>query len=153
MRYYVILSLALALCLPAAGQAPLTKQQKIERILDVTNPFTAADEAVNQVRGMLQQLQPNPNTQQQKKRNEALDKISKISYERLRQIRPQLVKVYDETFNDEEIDAMLSFYTSPGGRGATKKMPALSERVSSLIQTEMNSLGKEINKIAEDTLR
>jgi uncharacterized protein len=153
VRYFAILTLLLAICLPAAAQAPLTKQQKIERILNVTNPSSAADEVVNQVRGMLQQLQPNPTTQQQKKRNEALDKISKISYERLRQIRPQLIKAYEDTFNDDEIDAMLSFYTSPGGRAATKKMPAINQRMSDLIQNEMNSLGKEINKIAEETLR
>lgn len=152
-RYFVILGLALALGTPAVAQAPLNRQQKIERILDATNPASAADEVVTQVRGMLETLQPNPSDQQKKKRQEALDKIAKLARDRMAKIRPQMIKAYEDTFNDDEIESMLAFYTSPAGRAATQKMGALSGRISGIVQTEMNALGTEINKIAQDTLR
>jgi hypothetical protein len=102
---------------------------------------------------MLQQVQPHPNTLQEKKRNEALDKISKLAYEHMRKVRPQLIRAYEETFSDEEIEAMFAYYTSPAGRAVTQKTPKLNERMSAVIQTEMDSAGKEINKIAEDSLK
>lgn len=153
MRSLAVLVLAVALGLPALAQAPLTRQQKIERILDATNPTTAADEVVSQVRSMLQTLQPNPSSQQQKKRQEALDKIAKLARDRMQKMRPLLIKAYEDTFNDDEIESMLAFYTSPAGRAASQKMGALSEKVSGIVGTEMNALGTEINKIAQETLR
>ncbi|MEI9814772.1 MAG: DUF2059 domain-containing protein [Acidobacteriota bacterium] len=138
---------------PVAAQAPLSKQQKIERILDATNVDAAVEAMVSQVRGMLQQLQPNPNAQQQKKRQEALEKIAKSARERMQKARPLLVKTYEDTFEDDELDAMLAFYTSPAGRKANDKMPALNDRLSGVIQTALNPLGAEVNKIAEETLR
>jgi hypothetical protein len=153
LRFVAILALAWAFGLPVFAQAPLTKQQKIERIIDATNPGSAADAVVTQVRGMLEQLQPNPSAQQKKKRSEALDKIAKLSFDRVLKIRPQLIRAYDETFNDEEIDGMLAFYTSPAGRAAMQKMPAINQRLSALMQAEMDAAGKEIDKIAQETLK
>jgi hypothetical protein len=68
-------------------------------------------------------------------------------------IRPELVKAYAETFTDEEIDGMLAFYETPAGRAVVTKIPSINTRMSGLIQSEMNALGPEINKIAEDALK
>lgn len=131
----------------------LTKQQKIERILDLTNPESTADEVVKQVDGMLQQIQPSPSPQQKARRAEALDKIGKLAKDRMRKIRPELVKAYSETFTDEEIDGLLAFYESPAGKASITKIPAVNARMGSIIQNEMNAIGTEINKLAEDTLK
>ncbi len=68
-------------------------------------------------------------------------------------IRPDLVKAYSDTFTDEEIDGMLAFYETPAGRATVTKIPAINTRMAGLIQSEMNALGPEINKIAEDALK
>jgi hypothetical protein len=137
---------------PAAAQQR-SRQQKIERILELTNPDTVVTEIVNQVDGMMKQIRPNPTAQQKARQQAALDKIAKISKERMLKIRPELVKAYAETFTDEELDGMLAFYETPAGRAAVTKIPAINNRMSDLIQTEMNALGPEINKIAEDALK
>ena len=131
----------------------LNKQQKIERILDLTNPESAVTEVVNQVDAMLQQIQPAPTPQQKARRQEALDKIAKLTKDRMRKVRPDLVKAYTETFTDEEIDGLLAFYESPAGKASITKIPAVNARLGSIIQNELNAIGAEINKLAEDTLK
>lgn len=131
----------------------MTKQQKIERILDITNPESAVTEVVKEVDGMLQQIQPAPTAQQRAKRQEALDKIAKLTKERLRKVRPDMVKAYAETFTDEEIDGLLAFYESPAGKASITKIPAVNARMGGIIQNELNTISAEINKLAEDTLK
>ena len=147
-RLPVFLLLAGLLCAQA-----VTKQQKIERILDLTNPESAVTEVVNQVEGMLQQIQPTPTPQQKARRQEALDKIAKLTRERMRKVRPDLVKAYSDLFSDAEIDGLLAFYESPAGKASITKIPAVNARLGSIIQSELNAIGTEINKLAEDTLK
>lgn len=137
---------------PASAQ-PRSKQQKIERILELTNPDSVVTEVVTQVDEMMRQIQPSPTAQQKARRSEALDKIGKLAKQRILKMRPELVKAYSETFTDEEIDGMLAFYETPAGKATVTKIPAVNSRMSGLIQAEINSLGPEINKIAEDALK
>jgi hypothetical protein len=102
---------------------------------------------------MLEQLQANPTPQQKARREEALEKIGKLARDRMRKIRPELVKAYSETFTDEELDGLLAFYETPAGRAFIEKTAAINGRMSAIIQTEMNAIGAEINKLAEDTLK
>lgn len=151
-RIYFILILCAVALAPAAAQ-PRTKQQKIERILELTNPEAVVAEVVTQVDGMMKQIQPNATPQQKTRRQEALDKIAKLAKERMLKLRPELVKAYAETFTDEELDGMVAFYETPAGKATVTKIPAINVRMSGLIQTEINALGPEINKIAENALK
>jgi hypothetical protein len=142
-----------AVAIVSAGAQQRSKQQKIERILELTNSDAVVTELVSQVSGIMQQIQPSPTPQQQARRQEALDKIAKLARERMQKFRPQLVTAYVETFTEEELDGMLAFYETPAGRAAATKIPAINNRMSSLVQAEMNTLGPEVNKIAEDALK
>jgi hypothetical protein len=151
MRCCVLFLGLLLVTFPAAAQQ--TKQQKIQRIIEITSPDTVVTEVVNQIDGLMKQIRPNPTPQQKARQQAALEKIAKISKERMLKIRPELVKAYAETFTDEEIDGMLAFYETPAGRAVVTKIPSINTRMSGLIQSEMNALGPEINKIAEDALK
>lgn len=152
LRNVFILLLLATLSFPSAAQQ-LSKQQKIERILDLTSGDALVEAVVGQVRGLLESIQINPTPQQKSKREDALAKIGKLARERLQKVRPQMVQAYSDTFTDEEVDAMLAWYSSPAGRSSTQKLPAVSARVSAIAQTELNALNDEINKIAEDSLK
>lgn len=152
LRNVFILLLLAALSFPSAAQQ-LSKQQKIERILDLTSGDALVEAVVGQVRGLLESIQINPTPQQKSKREDALAKIGKLARERLQKVRPQMIQAYSDTFTDEEVDAMLAWYSSPAGRSSTQKLPAVSARVSAIAQTELNALNDEINKIAEDSLK
>ncbi len=151
-RICLILVCCATVLIPAAAQQR-SKQQKIDRILEVTNPDTVVTEIVTQVGSMMKQIQPNPTPQQKNRTQEALDKIAKLAKERMLKLRPELVKAYSETFTDEELDGMLAFYETAAGRASVTKLPAINARMSGLIQAEVNALGPQINKIAEDALK
>ncbi|MEO8098092.1 MAG: DUF2059 domain-containing protein [Acidobacteriota bacterium] len=135
--------------LTAAAQA--TKDQKIEQILQLTG----SDSVVNVVSAQMQEMMaPLATTPQQKARTkEAVDKIVKLVKTRVEKIRPQMVKFYSENFTAEEIDGLLAFYESPPGRASLQKLPVINAKMSELIQSELNAIGPEINKIAEDALK
>lgn len=135
------------------SSAQLSTAQKVERILEITNSAEVVAEVVNQIGGMMQQIQPNPTPQQAARRQEALDKIAKLTRERMLKVRPELVKVYTETFTAEEIDGLLAFYETPAGKASVTKIPGLNARMNAVFQIELNTLGPEINKIAEDALK
>lgn len=152
MKRTAILLLLVALAFPIAAQQ-LSRDQKIERILDLTNSEALVDALVTQVRTMLEQIQPNPTEQQKSRRKETLEKVTKLVRDRLQKVRPAMVKAYSETFTDPEIDAMLEWYSSPVGRSATQKLPAVGARISAIAQPEITALNDEINKITEDSLK
>ena len=143
---------SLAVLIPAAAQ-PRSKQQKIERILEITNPDSVVTEVVTQVEGMMRQIQPNPTAQQRARRSEALDKIGKLAKQRMLKVRPELAAEYAATFTDEEIDGMLAFYETPAGKATVTKIPIINNRMAGLIQREVNALGPEIDKLAQDALK
>ena len=152
MKRLLFLLLLAATIFPAPAQT-LSKQQKIERILDLTSSDALIQLVVGQVRSMLEQIQVNPSAQQKAKRQDALDKIAKLAKDRLLKVRPDMVKAYNDTFTDEEIDGMLAWYSSPAGKSVTQKLPGVSARISGITQSEMSALNEEINKIAEDSLK
>jgi hypothetical protein len=147
-RLAIILMLAVAL-----DAQTLTKQQKIERIIELTQGTTTVDMAVKQVRDVLEQAQPRPTAKQLEKREDALKKIEKLVRERMQKVRPEFVRIYNEAFTDPEIDGMLAFYESPAGKAVNQKLPAVSARLSGMVQTQIDTLSSEINKIAEETLK
>ena len=153
MRHFrTFLLLGAAVLQPLAAQN-LSTQQKIDRILDLTNSASIVDQVVAQIGGMMETIQPNPTPQQKARRQEALDKIAKLARDRMTKIRPQLAKEYADTFTPEEIDGLLAFYETPAGQASLKKIPAINARMAALAQIELTTLGPEIDKIAQDALK
>ena len=131
----------------------LTKQQKIERILDLTQANTPVEAVVAEARRSLEQLQPKPTVKQSEKREDALKKVEKLVRDRMQKARPELVRIYNDAFTDEEIDGMLAFYQSPAGKAAAQKLPMVNARLSGMVQTQIDTISTEINKLLEETLK
>src|SRR5216684_4405857 len=118
MKSTAVLALAL-LTGPFAGAQELTKEAKIERLLTVMNADAMIDQMFEQIKAMTaSQVPPGTSPEQVAKAREIQSKVldlvkARISWEKM---RPQYVKLYAETFSDEEISGMLAFYESPSGR-------------------------------------
>jgi hypothetical protein len=74
---------------------------------------------------------------------------ARISWEKM---RPQYVKLYAETFSDEEISGMLAFYGSPAGRAMLEKMPALVTKIMGVAQAQMKDILPEIQRIIRESV-
>lgn len=144
----LVVWLGIAAALSGAAQN-LSKEAKVERILDLTNTQAMTDQVFDQMKAMsASQMPPGATSEQRAQAQETQRKImelvkSTISWER---IRPEMVRIYIETFSDDEIAGMLSFYQSPAGRAMIAKTPAIMKRVMELVQTRMAEILPEIQK-------
>ena len=155
MKTTVALAFALLAIGPFAGAQELTKQAKIERLLAVMNADSMIDQMFEQIKAMTaSQLPPGTAPEQAAKAREIQGKImdlvkGRISWDKM---RPQYIKLYSETFSDEEISGMLAFYESPPGRAMLQKMPELVTKVMQVAQAQMTDLVPEIQRITREAL-
>jgi uncharacterized protein len=153
MRPLFVFAFSLLLTVANAGAQELTKQAKIERLLDAMNADAMIDQMLEQVKATAaSQVPPGASPEQVAKAREIQVKIldlvkSRISWEKM---RPQYVTVYSETFSDEEISGMLAFYQSPAGRAMLSKMPMLVTKVMGMVQTQIKDIMPEIQRITRE---
>jgi hypothetical protein len=155
MKLPGILSIGL-LCGILASAQELTKEAKIERILDLTNANAIIDQVFNQIKTMTASMLPKDATPEQSAKaqemqNQILDLVkARMSWDK---IRPEYVKIYSETFTEDEVSGILAFYESPAGRAMLSKIPALLSKSTSIVQTQMGDLMPEIRRLAKENLQ
>ena len=154
MKPLVVFALALLVIVPDAPAQELTKQAKIERLLDAMNADATINQLFEQIKTMTAaQMPPGATPEQTAKAREVQDKIldlvkSRISWDKM---RPSYIKLYSETFSEEEIGGMLAFYESPAGRAMLGKMPTLLTKLIEVAQAQMNDLQPEIQRIMRES--
>lgn len=155
MRLTSILVLTLGLFFASSAvfsqQSP--KEVKINQLLALTNSDAMLDQVFNQMKAMISaQAPPGVSPQQKAQLQEQQAKIFDLIKNRLspETLRPQLAKVYDETFTESEVDGMLGFYQSPAGRAMLQKTPMLMGKFMAVVQAQMGDLRPEIERIVKE---
>jgi hypothetical protein len=149
-----LLALIILVIGPFACAQELTKQTKIERLLDAMNADATINQLFEQIKTMTAaQMPPGATPEQTAKAREVQDKIlelvkSRISWDKM---RPSYIKLYSETFSEQEIGGMLAFYESPAGRAMLAKMPTLLTKLIEVAQAQMNDLQPEIQRIMRES--
>ncbi len=148
--------IALLFCSATAMAAPAS-DSTIKQLLDVTQAQKLADEIRaqfdtimnNAVQQALQGKTPTPKQQQaianMKNRMVALMQ-GELAWERL---EPMYLRLYKESFSEEEIAGMLSFYKTPAGLAVTNKMPVLMQKTMLEIQKMVAEATPQMQKIQE----
>jgi hypothetical protein len=138
-------------CLTAAEKP--SKEARIERLLALTNAGAIMNQMYDQIKALTaSQLPPGTSPEERAKavgiQNKVMDLVkTRMSWEKM---RPEYVKIYSETFTEEEIDGMLAFYQSPAGRSMMQKMPALMAKSIAMAQAQMKDLIPEIQRITRE---
>ena len=141
-----------ALCAPAFGQTS-SKDVKIESLLTSMNIDKQVNTMFTQMKSMVASQLPADATAEQKTRiSEMQDKIfdlmqSHMSWEKM---RPRYVKLYSDTFTDEEIDGLAAFYESAAGKAMLEKMPVLMAKSMSIAQDVMKEIMPQIQQMMKD---
>ncbi|MDW5264750.1 MULTISPECIES: DUF2059 domain-containing protein [Acidobacteriaceae] len=65
-------------------------------------------------------------------------------------MKPIMVQVYDETYTEEELDGILSFYRSPAGKAMVAKAPQLMSKSMALMVQQMRTLQPQIEQLTKD---
>src|ERR1700690_1287576 len=112
MKTTLVLALGVMAVGFVANAEELTKQGKIERILALTNSDATVNQMFSQMKAMVASQMPSGATPEQIARvHEVQDKLLEAVKTRMSwdKIRPQYVRIYDETFSAEEIDGIFAF--------------------------------------------
>ena len=68
------------------------------------------------------------------------------------QIKPDIVRMYVETFDETEVAALVEFYSSEPGRAYVAKMPALRQRMMKFGQLQAEILQPKLQEVVENAL-
>lgn len=94
------------------------------------------------------------NSEQEKVMQEANAKVAAVfkeefSYEKM---KPMMINIYKESFSQDEVDGMISFYKSAAGQAVIKKMPVVMQSTMTNVQTQMSSIMPKIQKIQQEAV-
>lgn len=65
-------------------------------------------------------------------------------------LEPMYLRLYKESFTEEEVVGMLSFYQTPAGQAVINKMPVLAQKTMLEIQSISSGLAPQMKKIQQD---
>ena len=63
---------------------------------------------------------------------------------------PTLRKIYKNSFTQEEVNGMISFYKTPSGQALIKKMPAVMQNTMVYMQSSIQALTPRMEKIQQE---
>jgi hypothetical protein len=123
---------------------PTTKTAKIEEIFRLTKVDQMQKQVMAQMGAMMKQQAGVPSEQSQK----ILDLVAeKMSWDSL---KPDFIKLYEDTYTEDEISGILLFYESPPGQAMLAKSPALMTNTMALMQKRMAQIKPEMDKMMKD---
>jgi hypothetical protein len=65
-------------------------------------------------------------------------------------IEPMYLRLYKESFTEEEVAGMLSFYKTPAGQAVINKMPVMMQKTMLELQKMMSGMAPQMQKIQQD---
>lgn len=156
---HILFALAVASMSGIASAAPAS-EATIRQLLDITQSRKVADGVQQQygnlmdaaIKAALKGDVPTPGQQQ------AIDRLKArllvlvkdtVSWEKM---EPAYVKLYSETFSEDEIVGMLAFYKTPAGQAVIHKMPLLMQKNMGLIQQLTVGMQPQMEQIQRDFL-
>lgn len=159
MRRFVI-AMIVALSAGSACAAPASKES-VEELLAVTRVERMMDQLYGGLEqsiraGMTQAAGNRPLNDDQKK---IFERMPAILVAALREefgwatMQPKYVQIYQETFEQEELDGLLAFYKSPAGRAMLDKMPTVLQKSMDLARLQMLAAMPRLNEKMEALLR
>lgn len=168
-RFIVLLSF---LCLSHVSHAAAPTTQSLEALLELTQAEKLIDGMKPQINASIKAEIDKAlagrqiNTEEQRAINKYLSRSNEIlnEYLNFERIKPTYIKLYSETFTQEEVDGMVAFYNTPAGNALIHKMPKLTQNmlatlpdilapVFSQVQLVVNQLKKDLEAAKKKSLK
>lgn len=151
-----LVTTALSCASTSAWSAP-PSDQSIESLLAITNSEKLIDKTgTDMEKYILAGVQAGLNGRQPSAREqEFIDKVARESAAVIREemnwaaMRPLMVKIYRDTFTQEEVDAQINFYRSPAGASVVAKMPAVMDASMVAMQQRMRSIMPKLQALSQ----
>lgn len=151
--------LALLLITPLFAHADeASKKAKVEELMQLTNVNQLMPQMLGQVseRMKASAAEQSANLKltpaQQTVYDDYQQKISNLITGSVNwdKMKPIMIQVYTETYTEEELDGILSFYRSPAGKAMVAKAPQLMSKSMTLMMQQMSTLQPQIEQLTKD---
>ena len=158
MKIRLVALLALLALQPAFAGDPRPSEKSVLQLFQLQHTHELLENATAQMddsmrASMKEAAHAQPlNAEQQRIREETQAKVMSIMKEALNwsSLEPLMVEAYRNTFTQEEVDAMLKFYTSPVGQSVGAKLPEASQQMMQLMQQRMHEMIPQIVAVQKD---
>ena len=145
----LIIGITLLWCASPLRAGEATKSAKAEELLQLTQGDQMMKMMEPMMKGMVTQMDKDMSAEQRTKLGEMQGKMMALVAVRLNQAKPALVKVYTDTYTEEELDGILAFYKSPVGKALLQKMPEVMQRSMPVMMQMMGDLQPELKTMME----
>lgn len=134
-------------CLGTSYAAADSRSEAAEELLNIMNTAQLLEKSIDQ---MLQiQIQQNPNLEPYK--GTMLKFLKKhMSYENL---KDDLIRLYTESFNEDELRQISTFYQTPVGQKAVLKMPELMSKGAQLGASKVQQHIGELQAMIQEEVK
>jgi formylglycine-generating enzyme required for sulfatase activity len=151
-----LLTLIMTIVVSHAAAAP-PSVESIETLLAITRSEAVMDSAysVNEpmMRQSMQQVMKGKSLTPEQQR--FLDgfpaKLTELMKAELNwdKLRPQIIEIYRDSYDQEEVDGMIAFYRSKAGQSFLTKMPVVVQKTMAITLSQMQTIMPKLKAIAE----
>jgi hypothetical protein len=157
MRILGTAILALLLSSTTAFAAPAS-EASIRQLLEVTQVRRLLDDIRQQTYALMNDIARQatrgqaPNAKQQAAIAKMKQKMIGVMQAELawEKMEPLYLRLYQETFSEEEVASMLDFYNTPAGKALVVKMPALVQKTMHEVQAMVSALTPKMRQIERE---
>jgi len=162
MKTWIVVLAAVLAVGPAYGQdKDAAKRAKVEELMATMHIDSMMDQMTAMAKAQVEQgVQALPGadtmTPAQKKisadyQQKSMDLVmGTVSYKAL---EPEIVKLYVDTFTDEEIDGISTFYKSSAGQAMVKKSPQLMSAMMQFMQGKIADLQPKLKTLTDQFVK
>jgi uncharacterized protein len=158
LLYALLLLFAIS---PVVHADDSSKQAKVEELIKLTKIDQLLAQMTGQMTTRLKTMAAQQNARQkftpaqEKLVNDYINQVQGITQGAVAwdKMKPILVQVYTETYTDQELDGILTFYRSPSGQALVAKSPQLMNRTVELVQQKMTAVQPQLQQANEDFSR
>lgn len=144
---------------PPARSGP-PSEASIRQLLEVAQSRKLVDSVMAQMENLMQQsiaqatqgqkIPPKVEKQIDRERAEMTTMMKELLD--WNKLEPLYVRVYQKTFNQQEVDGMLAFYKTPPGQAVIAKMPAVMQNTIEEMQQMMGPVMQRMQKMQQDVV-
>ena len=145
----LIIGVALLWCASPARADEASKSAKAEELLQLTQGDQMMKMMEPMMKSMMAQADKDMPAEQRAKAGEMQEKMMALVAASLNKAKPALAKAYTDTYTEEELDGILTFYKSPAGKALLQKMPEVMQRIVPVMVKMMGDLQPEIKTMME----
>ena len=145
---------------PPSGTASPPSEASIKQLLEVAQARKLIDSVMTQMENLMQQTIAQA-TQGQKIPPKVQKEIDQQHTEMMtmmkdlldwKKLEPMYVRVYQKSFNQQEVDGMIAFYKTPAGQAVISKMPNVMQNTIEEVQQMMGPVMQKMQKMQQDVV-